>query len=166
MVRLHDQGDGPGSLGAYRNSPALRETALAARHPANTGWRRDLSISHERIGDVLRSQGDGSGALVAYRTSVPMHPARLDSKCAQAILHRPDNARRHPVRVRMRVDQLPRDPIRRAAHAECHFQCIALASDLFSQKGLGFNPLHASHRHRRTTRGRRHAGVTTALRFA
>ena len=41
--------------------------ALAARDPANTEWQRDLSVSHDRIGDVLVAQGDGPGALAAYR---------------------------------------------------------------------------------------------------
>ena len=60
------QGDGPGALAAYRKSLEIRE-ALAARDPANTGWQRDLSVSHRKIGDVLVAQGDGPGALAAYR---------------------------------------------------------------------------------------------------
>src|ERR1700710_2176985 len=39
------------------------------------------------------------------------------------------------------------------------FQCIPLASDLFSQDSFSFNPLHASHRHRSTARSRPHAAV-------
>jgi len=35
--------------------------ALAARDPANTEWQRDLSVSHNKIGDVLLAQGDGPG---------------------------------------------------------------------------------------------------------
>ena len=38
-----------------------------ARDPANTGWQRDLSVSHDKIGDVLVAQGDGAGALAAFR---------------------------------------------------------------------------------------------------
>ena len=53
---------------------AIRE-ALAARDPANTGWQRDLSVSHERIGDVLVAQGDGPGALAAYRRGSPSREA-------------------------------------------------------------------------------------------
>ncbi len=33
-------------------------------------WQRDLSVSHEKIGDVLVAQGDGAGALQAYRASL------------------------------------------------------------------------------------------------
>ena len=63
------QGDGPGALAAYRKSLAIGE-ALAARDAANTEWQRDLSVSHEKIGDVLVAQGDGPGALAAYRKSL------------------------------------------------------------------------------------------------
>ena len=63
------QGDGPGALAAYRKSLAIAE-ALAARDAANTEWQRDLSVSHERIGNVLVAQGDGPGALAAYRKSL------------------------------------------------------------------------------------------------
>ena len=40
------------------------------RDPANTTWQRDLSISHERIGNALRSQGYGRDALKAYQKSL------------------------------------------------------------------------------------------------
>ena len=43
--------------------------------PANTGWQRDLSVSHDRIGDVLVAQGDGPGALAAYRTGLAIREA-------------------------------------------------------------------------------------------
>ena len=64
----------PGALAAYRKGLAIRE-ALAARDPANTEWQRDLSVSHDKIGDVLVAQGDGPGALAAYRKR-PRHPPR------------------------------------------------------------------------------------------
>jgi hypothetical protein len=50
----------------YRHAQRLAQR-LAARDPANTQWQRDLSVSHDRIGDVLVAQGDGPGALAAYR---------------------------------------------------------------------------------------------------
>ncbi len=52
--------------------------------PANIQWQRDLSVSHNKIGDVLRDQGDGPAALVAYRK---------DLGIAEALAVRdPDNA--------------------------------------------------------------------------
>ena len=38
---------------------------LAERDPGNTEWQRNLSISHNRVGDVLVAQGDRPGALGA-----------------------------------------------------------------------------------------------------
>ena len=43
---------------------------LAASDPSNAGWQRDLSVSQEKIGDVLLAQGDLAGALQAYRESL------------------------------------------------------------------------------------------------
>ena len=43
----------------------LQRRALAGRDPANTQWQRDLSVSHERIGNVLVAQGDGAAAREA-----------------------------------------------------------------------------------------------------
>jgi hypothetical protein len=40
-----------------------------------TQWQRDLSISHENIGDVLVAQGDRPEALAAYRKSLVIHEA-------------------------------------------------------------------------------------------
>ncbi|MBS0155338.1 MAG: DUF4062 domain-containing protein [Nitrospira sp.] len=43
---------------------------LTNADPANTEWQRDLSVSHDRIGNVLVSQGDLPAALTAYRASL------------------------------------------------------------------------------------------------
>ena len=43
---------------------------LAEADPNNAGWQRDLSVSHNKIGDVLVDQGDLSGALDSYRPSM------------------------------------------------------------------------------------------------
>jgi len=43
---------------------------LSASDPGNAGWQRDLSVSHNRIGDVRRAQGDLPGALQAYEASL------------------------------------------------------------------------------------------------
>ena len=37
------------------------------RDTANAGWQRDLSVSHNKVGDALVAQGDGPGALEEYR---------------------------------------------------------------------------------------------------
>ena len=43
---------------------------LAAQDTTNAGWQRDLSVSHDRVGDVLLAQGDAAGALGEYRASL------------------------------------------------------------------------------------------------
>jgi len=60
------QGDLAGALLAYRDSMTIR-ARLAAADPANFNWQRDLSVSHERIGDILAALGDLAGAVAAYR---------------------------------------------------------------------------------------------------
>ena len=42
---------------------------LAQSDPSNAGWQRDLSVSHNNIGDVLRAQGNLGEALAAFRKS-------------------------------------------------------------------------------------------------
>jgi tetratricopeptide (TPR) repeat protein len=49
---------------------ALHVTKQCLASNPNTQWQRDLSVSHDRIGDVLVAQGDGPGALLAYRNSL------------------------------------------------------------------------------------------------
>ena len=44
--------------------------ARAAAGPANTGWQRDLSVSHERLGDVARAAGDLAAARTAYQAAL------------------------------------------------------------------------------------------------
>jgi hypothetical protein len=43
---------------------------LAAADPANTGWQRDLSVGHDRLGDVAVAAGDLAEARVAYQASL------------------------------------------------------------------------------------------------
>ena len=51
----------------------------------NAGWQRDLSVSQDRIGDVLRAQGNLPAALeVAY----PVVPGS-QTKCAKDSGHYP-----------------------------------------------------------------------------
>ncbi|HUH08794.1 MAG TPA: hypothetical protein VML96_13420 [Egibacteraceae bacterium] len=54
------------ALDHYRHAIALGDR-LAAVSPDDPQAPRDLSVSQDRIGDVLGAQGDGPGALAAYR---------------------------------------------------------------------------------------------------
>ncbi len=38
--------------------------------PDNAGWQRDLSVSHNKIGDVERAQGDLAAALASYKAAL------------------------------------------------------------------------------------------------
>ncbi|OUS09096.1 hypothetical protein A9Q90_04255, partial [Gammaproteobacteria bacterium 54_18_T64] len=58
----------PAALESYRKSMAIRQQ-LANNDPSNSGWQRDLSIAHERLGDTLRLQGDIAAAITAYQRS-------------------------------------------------------------------------------------------------
>jgi hypothetical protein len=40
---------------------------LAKADPGNAGWQRDLSVSHDQIGDVLVEQGNLPAALTSYQ---------------------------------------------------------------------------------------------------
>ena len=63
------QGNLPDALAAYQASLAIRER-LAKADPGNAGWQRDLSVSHDKIGDVLVDQGNLPAALAAYQASL------------------------------------------------------------------------------------------------
>ena len=56
------------ALTSYQASLAIRER-LAQADPGNAGWQRDLSVSHDKIGDVQQAQGDLSAALTSYQAS-------------------------------------------------------------------------------------------------
>jgi hypothetical protein len=43
-------------------------------NPGNAGWQRDLSVSHNKIGDVQRAQGDLTAALASYRVGSEQRP--------------------------------------------------------------------------------------------
>jgi tetratricopeptide (TPR) repeat protein len=57
------------ALTAYQKSLAIREK-LAAADPGNSDWQRDLSISHNKIGDVLVGAGRREEALAAYHKAL------------------------------------------------------------------------------------------------
>ena len=62
------QGDLAAALTSYQTALAIRDR-LAEADPGNAEWQHDLSLSHERIGDVRRAQGDLAAALTSYQTA-------------------------------------------------------------------------------------------------
>ena len=65
------QGNLPEALKSYRDGLSYRDIAIADRlaqaDPGNAGWQRDLSVSYERVGDVLVAQGNLPEALKSFR---------------------------------------------------------------------------------------------------
>ncbi|MCH9807784.1 MAG: tetratricopeptide repeat-containing protein, partial [Alphaproteobacteria bacterium] len=57
------------ALKSYQASLAIRER-LSQSDPGNAGWQRDLSVSHDRVGDVEKTQGNLSAALKSYQASL------------------------------------------------------------------------------------------------
>ena len=53
------------ALKAFGDGLGIRDR-LAKADPGNAGWQRDLSVSYDRIGDVLVAQGNLPEALKSY----------------------------------------------------------------------------------------------------
>jgi hypothetical protein len=48
----------------------MAESADRSRDAGDTGWQRDLSVSHNKVGDVRVAPGDLAGALGAYQAGL------------------------------------------------------------------------------------------------
>ena len=86
---LKEQGDLDGALHSYRDSLQIRQR-LAQADPssaeASAQVQRDLSISFNKVGDILKEQGDLDGALRSYRDDlqIAQRLAQADPSSAQA----------------------------------------------------------------------------------
>ena len=60
------QGNLPEALTSFRDGLAIADR-LAQADPGNAGWQRDLSVSYNKIGDVLVAQGNLPEALTSFR---------------------------------------------------------------------------------------------------
>src|SRR5262249_17989936 len=60
------QGNLAEALQRFRDGLAIR-VRLAKADPSNAGWQRDLSFSHNKVGDVLKAQGHLAEALQSFR---------------------------------------------------------------------------------------------------
>ena len=69
---------------SFERAKSLVE-ALVERDAAYSGWQRDLSVCHNRIGNVLLKQGDDSGALTAYQTGLKITEALAARDSANAV---------------------------------------------------------------------------------
>ena len=53
---------------------------LAQADPGNAGWQRDLSVSYDRIGDVLEAQGNLPEALKSFRDGLAIRERLASAK--------------------------------------------------------------------------------------
>jgi tetratricopeptide (TPR) repeat protein len=73
------QGNIAGARSLYETAVAIAEP-IAKTDPSDAGWQRDISVSYERIGNVLLRQGKLTDALVWFRNSLAARErlAKLD----------------------------------------------------------------------------------------
>ena len=69
----------PAAIGKYQAALSVAER-MARIDPLNVKWQEDLSINHEKIGDVQREYDDLSASLASYRASLSIEEtlARTD----------------------------------------------------------------------------------------
>jgi len=67
-------GDLSAAMRSFRRGGARAESRLRGSAD-DADAQRDISVSHDRIGNVLVAQGDGPGALAAYRTALAIREA-------------------------------------------------------------------------------------------
>jgi len=65
------QGNLPEALKSYRDGLAIADR-LAKADPGNAGGQRDLSVSYNKMGDVLVDQGNLPEALKSFRDGLAM----------------------------------------------------------------------------------------------
>jgi tetratricopeptide (TPR) repeat protein len=80
---LMQQGDQPGALKKYQDGLAFAEK-LAKADPGNDDWRRDLSVSFQRIGNLQYAQGDLPGARKSFEDGLAIANRLAESDPANA----------------------------------------------------------------------------------
>ena len=75
--RRHACGQGRARCGARELSPAASRSPRRwpKRDPQNAVWQHDLSVSHDRIGEVLDKKGDREAALESFRKGLAIAKA-------------------------------------------------------------------------------------------
>ncbi len=65
----HGQRNMEAALDSFRTALAISEP-LVVRDPDNAEWQRDLSVSHNKVGEILQLQGKAATALESFRTAL------------------------------------------------------------------------------------------------
>jgi tetratricopeptide (TPR) repeat protein len=63
------RGDLSAAMDEYHEAGAMADR-LAAADPSNAGWLRDLSVSYNRVGNVLKAQGKLEEALTSFKDNL------------------------------------------------------------------------------------------------
>jgi hypothetical protein len=61
-------------LQSFQASLAIRDR-LAKDDPGNAGWQRDLSVSYERLGDMLSRGGNSAEAIASFERALAIYEA-------------------------------------------------------------------------------------------
>ena len=78
--RLRQNRRRAGGVGPERGGKSLAVLqGLAGNHKGNAAWQLDLSISYEKVGDVLVATGKREEALKAYRDGLAVRQQLADS---------------------------------------------------------------------------------------
>jgi tetratricopeptide (TPR) repeat protein len=78
------EGSLPNVLRLYQAAAAIGEP-IANAHPTNTGWQRDLSVSQEKIGEVLHAQGKLHAALASFRAALAIRDRLAKADLANGV---------------------------------------------------------------------------------
>ena len=119
--------------------------ALAEADPGNAGWRRDLSVSHNKIGDVKMARGDLTGALLAYDASMEIRKSLAEAD--------PGNAGwRRDMAVSLVNLATVKSGLGDAAGATAHSRAALAVLDGMAAAGMHLDPQAADMRQQLTAR--------------
>ena len=78
------QGKLEDALDAYQQDFAIAKR-LAEQDNSNSGWQRDLSVSYEKVADILMAQGMLQDALEAYQQDLAIAKALAEQDPTNAV---------------------------------------------------------------------------------
>ena len=59
---------------------------MAASDPSNSGWQRDVFVSHAKLGDIREKEGDEATALQHYRRGLKIVRRLVERDPTTAVL--------------------------------------------------------------------------------
>jgi tetratricopeptide (TPR) repeat protein len=80
-------GDTQAALAAAEKGRGIM-LALVSSAPGNALWQRDLALTHDKVGDVLKAQGKLADALAAYRAGLAVRESLVKDDPANYVVRR------------------------------------------------------------------------------